>query len=154
MIFSRLCQYAIQAMTSLAITPRGAARAEKIARDEGIPRPILSKVLQDLVRKGLLESRRGPGGGFTLSRRPELVTLRDIVAAIDGLDQFYTCVTGLSACSDEVPCPLHNMWKEMRVGLMETFETTTLRDLARATVRKKRALTGEKRRAPVKPKTA
>lgn len=148
MIFSRPCQYAIQAMTSLAVTPGGAAHAEKIAQDQGIPRPVLSKVLQDLVRKGLLESRRGPGGGFTLSRRPELITLRDIVAAIDGLDQFYTCVAGLPACSDETPCPLHNMWREMRVGLMETFETTTLQDLARAIVSKKRALASKNRPAP------
>ena len=154
MIFSRPCQYAIQAMTSLAATPGSAARAEKIAQDEGIPRPILSKVLQDLVRKGLLESRRGPGGGFTLSRRPELITLRDVVAAIDGLDQFYVCVSGLAACSDEAPCPLHNMWKEMRVGLTETFETTTLQDMARAIAQKKQFLGSEKRRAAARHKTS
>ena len=154
MIFSRPCQYAIQAMTSLAVIPSGAARAERIAKTEDIPQPILSKVLQDLVRKGLLESRRGPGGGFTLSRRPELITLRDIVAAIDGLEQFYECVTGLPACSDEAPCPLHNMWKDMRVSLMETFETTTLRDLAHAAVRKKHFISSEKRRETVKPRTS
>jgi Rrf2 family iron-sulfur cluster assembly transcriptional regulator len=141
-------------MTSLAVTPGGAARAEEIARAEDIPHPILSKVLQDLVRKGLLESRRGPGGGFSLSRRPDLITLRDVVAAIDGLDQFYTCVTGLRVCSDEVPCPLHTMWKEMRASLMESFEATTLTDMAHAIARKKESLAREKRRARDRSKSA
>ena len=138
MIFSRQCQYAIQALTSLVFTPGGAARAEEIARAEDIPHPILSKVLLDLVRKGLLESRRGPGGGFSLSRRPELITLRDVVAAVDGLDHFYQCVTGLPACSDETPCPLHEMWKQMRGNLIESFDTTTLDAMARTIVRQKK----------------
>ena len=141
-------------MTSLAVTPGRAARAEEIAQAEDIPQPILSKVLQDLVRKGLLESRRGPGGGFSLSRRPELITLRDVVAAIDGLDQFYTCVTGLPACSDEAPCPLHEMWKEMRTSLMKSFETTPLSDMARAIIQKRKSLAREKQRARGRSKTA
>jgi Rrf2 family iron-sulfur cluster assembly transcriptional regulator len=146
MIFSRPCEYAIRALTSLAVAPRGAARAEEIAQAEGIPLPILSKVLQDLVRKGLLVSRRGPGGGFRLARRLDLITLRDVVAAIDGLDPFYVCVTGLPGCSDETPCPLHDMWKEMRAGLMESFEKTTLDTMALAVSRKKKVLAGGKRR--------
>ena len=147
MIFSRQRQYAIQAMTSLVATPGGAARAEEIARAEDIPHPILSKVLLDLVRKGLLESRRGPGGGFSLSRRPELISLRDVVAAVDGLDHFYECVTGLPACSDETPCPLHEMWKQMRGNLIESFNSTTLDAMARTIVRKKKSLTRAKRGA-------
>jgi Rrf2 family transcriptional regulator, iron-sulfur cluster assembly transcription factor len=146
MIFSRPCEYAIRALTSLAVAPSGAARAEEIAQAEGIPLPILSKVLQDLVRKGLLESRRGPGGGFRLARRLDLITLRDVVAAIDGLDPFYACVTGLPGCSDETPCPLHDMWKEMRAGLMESFEKTNLETMARAIARKKKAFPSGKRR--------
>jgi len=146
MIFSRPCEYAIRALASLAAAPSGAARAEEIARAQDIPLPILSKVLQDLVRKGLLESRRGPGGGFRLARRLDLITLRDVVAAIDGLDPFYACITGLPGCSDEAPCPLHDMWKEMRTGLMESFEKTTLDTMARAIARKKKALAGGKRR--------
>lgn len=138
MIFSRPCEYAIRALTSLAVAPGGIARAEEIAQAEDIPLPILSKVLQDLVRKGLLQSRRGPGGGFRLARRLDLITLRDVVAAIDGLDQFYVCVTGLPDCSEEMPCPLHETWKRMRTSLMHSFETTTLLDMLRAVARRKK----------------
>jgi Rrf2 family protein len=138
MIFSRPCEYAIHAMTYLAAIPGASARADEIARAEEIPLPILSKVLQELARKGLLDSRRGPGGGFRLSRRPELITLRDIVAAVDSLDEFLRCVTGLPNCSDETPCPLHDTWKQVRTSLMKSFETTTLLDMVDATARKRK----------------
>jgi Rrf2 family iron-sulfur cluster assembly transcriptional regulator len=144
MIFSRPCEYAIRALSCLALAPAGTARAEEIAHAEDIPLPILSKVLLELARKGLLESRRGPGGGFRLSRRPELILLRDIVAAIDGLDQFLLCVTGLPGCSDETPCPLHEMWKVMRTRLMDSFDTITLEMMARSITRKEQALPHEK----------
>ena len=146
MIFSRPCEYAIHAMTYLAATPGASARADEIAEAEEIPLPILSKVLQDLARKGLLDSRRGPGGGFRLSRRPELITLRDIVAAVDSLDEFLRCVTGLPNCSDETPCPLHEIWKQMRTSLMKSFETTTLLDMVHATRRKRKTAAHAKSR--------
>jgi Rrf2 family iron-sulfur cluster assembly transcriptional regulator len=148
MIFSRPCEYAIRALFCLADAPVGALRADQIALAEDIPLPILSKVLQDLVRKGLLDSRRGPGGGFRLSRRPELILLRDVVAAIDGLDHFYLCVTGLPGCSDEAPCPLHEMWKQMRANLTNSFETITLDVMARGITRKMQSLPHGKSRAP------
>jgi Rrf2 family protein len=145
MIFSRPCEYAIHAMTYLAAIPGASARADEIAEAEEIPLPILSKVLQELARKGLLDSRRGPGGGFRLARRPELITLRDIVAAVDSLDEFLRCVTGLPNCSDETPCPLHETWKQVRTSLMKSFETTTLLDMAHAMARKRKAAQGKSR---------
>lgn len=132
MIFSRFCEYAIRAMTHVAVHREDLTAAEEISESEEIPLPVLSKVLQELVRRGLLESRRGPGGGFKLSRRPELITLRDIVAAIDGLDQFMECVVGLKSCSEDAPCPLHSGWKEMREQILSSLETTTLAEMSKA----------------------
>ena len=85
MLYSKPCEYAIRSLAFLA-SSRRTAGAEKIALAENIPVPVLSKILQELARKGLLESKRGPGGGFHLARRSDLITLRDVVAAIDGLD--------------------------------------------------------------------
>ena len=132
MIFSRPCEYAIRALTHMATSPAEIASALEIAKAEDVPLPVLSKVLQELVRKGLLESRRGPGGGFRLSRRPELITLRDIVAAIDGLDHFMDCVAGLKVCSEEAPCPLHKTWIGMRTQILTSLETTTLAQMSQA----------------------
>lgn len=141
MIYSKPCEYAIRALVFLARFPReGAAPGMVIAREEGLPAPVLGKVLQELVRKGLLESRRGPGGGFRLARKPQLITLRDVVAAIDGLDQFAECAVGLEGCSDDSPCPLHDTWKDIRRQLMNNLEVTTLADMAVTVTRKKKLL--------------
>jgi Rrf2 family protein len=141
MIYSKPCEYAIRALVFLARFPdHGAAQGTEIAKAEGLPAPVLGKVLQELVRKGLLESRRGPGGGFRLARNPELITLRDVVAAIDGLDQFAECAVGLEGCSDNSPCPLHDTWKGIRTQLMNYLETTTLADMAAAVTAKKELL--------------
>ena len=136
MIYSKPCEYAIRAITFLARYPGGAAPGTVIAEGEGLPAPVLGKVLQELARKGLLESRRGPGGGFRLARKPQLITLRDVVAAIDGLDQFAECVVGLEGCSDQSPCPLHDTWKALRAQLMGYLEATTLADMAAAVTAK------------------
>lgn len=146
MIYSKPCEYAIRALSYLApFPPDQATQGKEIAKEEGLPAPVLGKVLQELVRKGLLESRRGPGGGFRLARRPQLITLRDVVAAIDGLDQFLECAVGLERCSDESPCPLHDTWKGLRTQMMTYLEATTLDDMAAAVARKKELLHSSKR---------
>ncbi|HXX00642.1 MAG TPA: Rrf2 family transcriptional regulator [Candidatus Acidoferrales bacterium] len=137
MIYSKPCEYAVRALVFLTRFPdRRAVQGAEIAEGEGVPAPILGKVLQELVRKGLLESRRGPGGGFRLARDPQLITLRDVVAAIDGLDQFAECAVGLEHCSDESLCPLHETWKALRTHVMNYLQDTTLADMAAAVARK------------------
>ena len=138
MIYSKACEYAIRALAYLARPKDGQpARAEEIAREEKIPLPVLGKILQELVRKGVLASRRGPGGGFRLARRADLITLRDVVAATDGLDHFYNCAVGLPMCGEEAPCPLHDSWKVIRTQILNELETTTVAEMAAAVVRKK-----------------
>ncbi len=141
MIYSKPCEYAIRALAYLARSrSKRAARAQQIAHAENLPAPVLGKVLQELARKGLLESRRGPGGGFRLARRPELITLRDVVAAIDGLDGFLECAVGLERCADDAPCPLHDSWKAARARMMEYLESITVAQMAEAVARKKELL--------------
>lgn len=147
MIYSKPCEYAIRSLAYLASAPQGSVPAEEIAQAEKLPAPVLSKILQELARKGLLESRRGPGGGFRLARRPQLITLRDVVAAVDGLDQFLECAVGLERCSDDSPCPLHDQWKHLRARFVEYLETTTLDNMARAVARKKQLIAREKQRS-------
>lgn len=137
MIYSKPCEYAVRSLVFLARFPdHRAVQGTEIARGEGLPAPVLGKVLQELVRKGLLESRRGPGGGFRLARDPQLITLRDVVAAIDGLDQFAECAVGLKTCSDESLCPLHDTWKALRTHVLNYLQDTTLAYMAAAVERK------------------
>ncbi len=146
MIYSKPCEYAIRALAFLARFPGDrAVQGRKIAKAEDLPAPVLGKVLQELVRKGLVESRSGPGGGFRLARKPQLITLRDVVAAVDGLDQFLECAVGLEGCSDDSPCPLHDTWKSIRRQLTTYLEVTTLADMAAAVTRKKELLNRPRR---------
>lgn len=145
MLYSKPCEYAIRALVHIARSPATTASGDSIARAENVPKPILGKVLQDLVRKGLLASRRGPGGGFQLARRADLITLRDIVAAVDGLDHFLRCSAGLPQCNDDSPCPVHDQWKPIRTHLMAFFETATLEHMAKSVNRKENKLPRNKR---------
>ena len=138
MLYSKPCAYAIRAMAHVAnLTGEVPAGGKEIAEAEGIPAPVLRKILQELVRRGLLDSRRGPGGGFRLARPAKRITLRDVVAAIDGLDQFQECAVGLERCSDDAPCPLHDHWKRLKNQFQGYLERTTLDEMARAVQRKK-----------------
>ena len=146
MLYSRPCEYAIRALAYLARRQgRSSAQGRQIARAERLPAPVLGKILQELVRAGLLRSRRGPGGGFRLARRPELITLRDVVAAMDGLDHFLECAVGLERCSDDAPCPLHDTYKGLRTQIMDYLEGTNLAEMAEAVARKKQLMRGRSR---------
>jgi len=141
MLYSKPCEYAIRALAHVAQAPKNEeVRAQEIARREKLPGPVLAKVLQELVRKGLLRSRRGPGGGFWLARRADLITLRDVVGAIDGLDHFQECAVGLDRCSDETPCPLHDTFKGIRAQIHRYLEETNIAEMASAIERKRRLL--------------
>jgi Rrf2 family iron-sulfur cluster assembly transcriptional regulator len=98
-------------------------------------------VFQTLVKAGLLNSSKGPGGGYQLARRPDDVSLHDIYCAIDGGKELDACAAGLDECNDEQRCPLHQSWQPIRESIGSYLKTTTLRDMARA-VEEKKKLTG------------
>jgi DNA-binding IscR family transcriptional regulator len=66
-----------------------------------------------------------------------------VVAAIDGTEDFYRCAAGLAGCTEEAPCPLHDMWKRFRESLMVSLETSTLDRMAKV-VKKKKQLAARK----------
>ena len=115
MIYSAQSAYAIRAMTRLAmIRPFGYVLLDDLCRGTDLPRHFVAKIFQQLVREGLLTSAKGRGGGFALSRRPADICLYDIVAVIDGIEQFEQCVVGLTRCDATQPCPLHDDWFTIR----------------------------------------
>ena len=85
MIYSSACEYAVRAMSYLVEQGPGArVLARDVASNENIPGPFLGKVFQTLVKGGLLNSTKGPGGGFSLARGPETISLYDIREVVDG----------------------------------------------------------------------
>ncbi|TVP47666.1 MAG: Rrf2 family transcriptional regulator [Gemmatimonadales bacterium] len=147
-IHSAACEYAIRAAAHLASrNPDEPVKLREIARLEDIPRPFLSALLPRLVTAGLMDSTRGPTGGYVLSRAPDRIRLHDIVVAVDGLDALERCAAGLGRCSDLVPCPLHDAWKPIRERVRGYLRQTTLADMARAIEVKRSRMEGSPGRA-------
>ncbi|HET7897754.1 MAG TPA: Rrf2 family transcriptional regulator [Flavisolibacter sp.] len=89
----------------------------------------VGKMLQTLVRQEVINSLKGPNGGFFLSARQMQQPLIRIVNAIDGKNSFTGCGLGLSRCSAAHPCPIHNEYKQAREIIERIFQTRKVADL-------------------------
>lgn len=131
LIFSRQCEYAIQALIYLAKKPSEQwTSIKEMSEQLNIPQHFLGKILQSLSSKGVLKSQKGFSGGFALGKLPERISVFDIVEAIDG-DAYRTeCVLGFPDCSNNNPCPVHAKWKELRENIVEMIKKKSLMELA------------------------
>jgi Rrf2 family protein len=131
MLFSGPTEYAIRSLTELA--RRASVRPvllDDLVAGTDMPREFTAKVLQRLVRAGILHSFRGRGGGFTLARPAHEISMMNIVEALDGAEAVQCCVVGMEMCRDDVPCAQHDLFKPIRQRLKDYLNTTTLADLA------------------------
>ncbi len=132
MIYSRSAEYAIRASLHLGILEDGkCAMAKDIAADEEIPAHFLAKLLQQLARKGLLKSQKGPSGGFCLRLKAKDVRLIDIVDAVDGLEHYAKCIVGFPECNDRMGCPMHDSWIALHSRIMDYLRRNTVGSLVR-----------------------
>jgi len=131
-MFSTSCHYGLQAMIYIALHSTNDKNVDlgQIAEKQDIPKHFLSKILQMLVKNGLLNSMKGPTGGFSLSRPADEITLIEVIDAIDGLDVFTQCGIGFKRCDDDHPCPIHHEYKQVRNNIRELFENKTLLELS------------------------
>jgi Rrf2 family protein len=125
-MFSKACEYGIRAMIYIAQRSAASERAgiKDIAKGIDSPEPFLAKILQDLSRKGLVQSVKGPNGGFYLEKGGLQVSLAEVVSAIDGDQLFNGCGLGLKVCSEKNPCPIHDEFKIIRNKLKALLENT------------------------------
>ncbi len=136
-IFSKKCEYGLQAVLYLAAQSKGSViPSDEIAKKLGIPKEFISKILQSLTESGIVDSRKGKSGGFFLAKDPSKIRLIDIVAAIDGLNMFNSCVLGFPKCSPENPCPLHSKWGELRTRAYNMLNDETIDKFKESTLRK------------------
>lgn len=91
---------------------------------------FLTKTLQTLTKKGILQSYRGPSGGVALARSPESIYMLEIVKVLEGENFFDTCFLGLPDCGDEKPCPMHEFWAEVKEKFKDQFADTSLMELS------------------------
>lgn len=132
-MFSKACEYGIRAMVHIALRSEAGMRSglKEIADAIDSPEAFTSKILQQLTRDGLIDSAKGPNGGYEMSAEQlDRIYLKDVVKSIDG-DLIYTgCGLGLAQCNEQEPCPLHFEFKSIRDQLRDMLETTSVRKLA------------------------
>jgi Rrf2 family iron-sulfur cluster assembly transcriptional regulator len=143
-IYSSASEYAIRALVHLAGHSAGEFISLKhIAKQEDLPLCFLSTIFQRLVRQGMLRSRKGLRGGFTLRQRPAEIRLLDVVDALDRSPCYSQCAMGYPECSEQNPCPMHEGWKVVRSSIQGYLQHKTIADLA-----SQRAGTWDTRRRP------
>lgn len=131
LIFSRQCEYALQAVLFLALRKEGTrVSIKELTRKLQIPYHFLGKIMQDLTRKGLLVSAKGPRGGFALAMPASEITLFHVIDAIDGADFTRTCVMGFPECSGKHPCAVHGQWEVLRNDIYAMLVNKNIEELA------------------------
>jgi Rrf2 family protein len=130
MLFSSATGYALRA---LAILPEDGSYslALALARELNLPGPYLAKILQSLVQGGILESVRGPRGGYRFGKPSVDITVGDVVEALEGPEALGGCAMGFPRCGPENPCPLHQAWSEVKAQLDVCLTQVSLHDLRR-----------------------
>ncbi|MBT1709760.1 Rrf2 family transcriptional regulator [Fulvivirgaceae bacterium PWU5] len=125
-MFSKACEYGIRAMIYIAQQSRQGERVglKDIAQGIDSPEAFMAKILQALSRQGLVQSVKGPNGGFYMDARGLKVTLAEVVLAIDGDQLFNGCGLGLPECNEKKPCPIHDEFKLIRNKIRSLLETT------------------------------
>ncbi len=133
MQLSQASDYAFRAALALAgLAPGEFADARTIAGREQVPLRFLLKILRALVKAGLVESRRGVGGGYALARPPGEVTLLQIVEAVEGPLRINRCLVDPAYCSKRWAdrCPVHRALLQVQASVAAELGRHTLADLA------------------------
>ena len=132
-MFSKACEYGIKATVHIATQSLHGNRVglRDIANKIDSPEAFTAKILQTLVRARIIDSAKGPSGGFAVNKdRMKKITLSEIVSAIDGDAIYKGCGLGLPQCSATRPCPVHYKFKVIRDDLKRMLESVTVYELS------------------------
>ena len=128
---SKKADYALMAMKHLAQrSDRGSSSAREIAEQYDIPIELLAKVLQRLVRRGLLESHQGTRGGYQLARPALQITVADVIQAIDGPVTVTACSTDDRTCDQFSRCNVRDPLQRVRERILRALGDCTIAELA------------------------
>lgn len=127
-MLSQTSEYALRAMACMALKPDEKFTAGELAKTTMVPQDYLAKVLQQLAGAGLIVGRRGVGGGYSLTRAPDKITLIDVINAVASLQRIKTCPLGLSTHGTQL-CPLHREVDRAIAAALAVFDGRTLADV-------------------------
>jgi len=143
-VLSRKSKYGIKALRVLARQEVGRSlHISDIAAEEAIPRKFLEAILGELKRHGFVTSRKGPGGGYRLARRPADITFGEVVRTLEGPLALVPCVSQTAyrpceECVDEASCEVRMAMQQVRDATASILDHMSLADLSRRTNRSRR----------------
>lgn len=127
-MFSRTVEYALRAVIHLAHEAPKARTTAQIAEATQVPKDYLSKILQGLAKKGIVDTQRGVGGGVSLTKAPAEVTILDVVNAVEPIERITTCPLNLPNHGANL-CPLHRRMDAAMAMVEEAFRNSTLAEV-------------------------
>jgi Rrf2 family protein len=131
MQLTRAADYGVRVMVALAGSEEGSrVSLPELTRSTGAPESFLSKVLQSLAHAGLINSRRGLGGGFEISQQGRGASIRAVVEAVDGPIVLNVCLADGSPCKRSAWCPAHPVWARAQQAMLKVLEGTRMSELA------------------------
>ena len=132
-MFSYTCKTAIKAVIYLSGKSAEGEKAgiKDVAEHINASEHTVGKILQSLARQGLINSVKGPSGGFFINEEQQDQPISNIVETMEGKGVFKECGLGLSKCSENHPCPIHDEYKVVREMIEKIFRVKKVRDLRR-----------------------
>lgn len=137
MKLSKKSDYALRAMIFLSLNyKKGAVQIKEISTKERIPQKFLENILLTLRKVGVLNSKMGLKGGYELARTPDLITLGEVIRALDGAIAPVDCVSKISykPCSEEVTCVIRDVMMDVRNAITGVLDTMTFADMCKRAV--------------------
>lgn len=130
-MLSLTCKAAVRAVLFLASRYESGTNAgiKEIAENIEANEHTVGKLLQTLVKDGIINSVKGPFGGFHITNQQLKKPIITIIESIDGKNVFKECGLGLARCSASHPCPIHHEFKTVRDQLQELFSQKKIIDL-------------------------
>jgi FeS assembly SUF system regulator len=130
---SKLADYGIVIMTTLARDPARQHNAPEVAARSHIPQPMVSKILKALARAGLLASHRGAKGGYGLARPAAAISVADVICALDGPIALTACIEdGPGGCEIEALCPARANWQRINDAIRGALAGISIGEMAEA----------------------
>lgn len=124
-MLTQTVEYALRAVAHLAYLAPGSCTTQELSKVTQVPPAYLAKVLQSLKRGGIVRSQRGVGGGVSLARAPNKLTILEVVNAVDPIQRIKTCPLGLATHGTKL-CPLHRRMDLALANVEQAFRDTTL----------------------------
>jgi Rrf2 family protein len=130
MQISRKADYALRAVIYLSLQePEKSCASSEIAARQSVPQEFLGKIIRDLMRGGLVKSKRGWNGGYALARPAQEITFRDVIEAVEGPIAVNLCLQPDQCCEHLGRCTMFGVWNEVQRRVLDVFTHTTLADL-------------------------